>query len=300
MIRLHFVTLGNNDDLYGSLVMKATTNAWIGFLLLALNGTAYSQAQPWYAEYFAWHSEAASPVAPAQVFYQAPAFTQWESQLSHNWGDASPVPFMDSDFFAVRWQSTQYLNAGCYVFSASVDDGVRVFVDGILITPESEWRVWSMRSVQGTACVESGNHHIMVEYFERQGQAAISLFWQTNHTPPPILPTQASIRLECLPVWTEHSPYYVKVFRVEGNGSQTPIPQIRPDGSMNPNGVWANNGGVLQLEPLTSQQTYRLIFGRGADHLEEQYLFLQAGQNSSQLGGSRIQANEKAALPGCW
>lgn len=280
--------------------MKATTNGLVSMIVLALSATAYSQSQAWYAEYFAWHAEAASSVAPAQVFYQAPVFSQWEYQVSHDWADGSPAPYMDSDFFAVRWQSNQYLSSGCYVFSAAVDDGVRVFVDGKLITPESEWRVWSLRSVYGSICVDSGNHHIMVEYFERQGQAAINLQWQADYIPPPIVPTNASIRLECLPVWTENSPYYVKVFRVESNGSQTLIPQVRPDGSMNPNGVWANNGGVLQLEPLTSQQTYRLIFGRGADYLEEQYLFVQGGQNSSQLGGSRIQAHEKASLPGCW
>lgn len=269
--------------------------------VIGMGATQSFAASPWYAEYFNWRHYSDSLNAPRQVFFEAPVLARWESSIASDWGSGSPASEVGNDYFAVAWHKSEYFDAGCYQFNAWVDDGVRIFVDGRQISNEFEWRIWSQRDVTAKVCLTAGDHHVRAEYFERDGQALMFLNWHmTSSTQPPVVVDSAGIRMGCLPVWTEHSPYYVKVLRIESDGvTQTVVPQVRPDGSTNPNGVWANNdlkGKALTIQPLAPFRTYRLIFGRGADHLAVQDIYLQPGTSHSSLGIQHVSWQEKASL----
>ncbi len=51
--------------------------------------------------------------------------------LDFNWGLDAPAPGINPDNFSVRWTSTQSFAApGTYLFTAQVDDGVRLYING--------------------------------------------------------------------------------------------------------------------------------------------------------------------------
>ena len=45
---------------------------------------------------------------------------------------------MGSGNFSVRWVKTQNVSAGIHTFTATADDGVRVYLDGTLVI--DQWR----------------------------------------------------------------------------------------------------------------------------------------------------------------
>lgn len=96
--------------------------------------------------------------------------------LDYNWGDGSPAPgVVNNDFFSGRWVGSFYFEAGDYTFQANVDDGVRMFIDGIRVID-----AWSdgYKEVSNVFYgVGEGNHQITVEYYERTGGAALRAWW---------------------------------------------------------------------------------------------------------------------------
>lgn len=114
-----------------------------------------------------------------------PVLQRNDPQIDFDWGVHSPGPGVDSDNWSVRWTRTQYFDAGTYRFTATVDDGVRLWVDGYLVI--DEWWEHPVRSFSGDIALTAGNHSLKVEYYERGGYAVAKLSWQkvTEPVPPP-------------------------------------------------------------------------------------------------------------------
>src|SRR5687767_11997280 len=96
--------------------------------LMLLAGPALAQGpQPqhtdptWQASY--WNNTTLTGTAAVQ---------RAEVTINYNWGGGSPVTGINSDEFSARW--TKYIDepAGSYRFTATSDDGVRVWLDGDL------------------------------------------------------------------------------------------------------------------------------------------------------------------------
>jgi len=112
-----------------------------------------------------------------------PVLQRNDPQINFDWGVHSPGPGVDSSDFSVRWTRTQYFDAGTYRFTATVDDGMRVWVDGYLVI--DEWWVHPVRSFSGDITLAAGNHSLRVEYFERGGFAVAKLSWERVSAPVP-------------------------------------------------------------------------------------------------------------------
>jgi LysM repeat protein len=102
-------------------------------------------------------------------------FVRTDPQINFDWGNGSPGTDMPKDLFSVRWISTQYFADGLYQFNATVDDGVRIWVDGNLVV--NEWFDHAGTIAKGTMNIAAGNHTIKVEYYEKGHQAKISVTW---------------------------------------------------------------------------------------------------------------------------
>lgn len=104
-----------------------------------------------------------------------PVLQRTDANLNFNWGYGSPHGSVSADNFSARWTQTVYFNAGTYRFSATADDGVRVWVDGTKIID-----IWydhpAITSVVDVP-IGAGNHTIKVEYYERGGAALVALSW---------------------------------------------------------------------------------------------------------------------------
>jgi hypothetical protein len=99
-----------------------------------------------------------------------------QAPLDHNWGESSPAPgVVNNDFFSGRWVGSFYFEAGDYTFQVNVDDGARLYIDGIRVID-----AWSdgYKEVSNVFYgVGEGNHQITVEYYERTGGASVRAWW---------------------------------------------------------------------------------------------------------------------------
>ena len=119
----------------------------------------------------------------------APAIVQDVAAINFNWGTGSPHPAVQSDNFSARYERTINFAQGNYRFSASYDDGIRVYIDGQLII--DDWNAGSARTSTADRTL-SGNHAITVEYFESTGLASLSFSWaiiDSSSPAPPSTPT---------------------------------------------------------------------------------------------------------------
>ena len=61
-----------------------------------------------------------------------PALTRDDAAISFDWGQGAPATGLPVDGFSVRWTRTLQFDADVYRFSLRSDDGVRLWIDGIL------------------------------------------------------------------------------------------------------------------------------------------------------------------------
>jgi hypothetical protein len=111
----------------------------------------------------------------------APALQRSETNLDHDWERGSPHPNVVSDGFSARW--TRYLDtpAGDYRFTATSDDGIRVYVDNDLII--DEWNDHAAKTVSAEKRLGAGHHWVVVEFYENGGHAVAKLSWEPASAP---------------------------------------------------------------------------------------------------------------------
>jgi hypothetical protein len=105
-----------------------------------------------------------------------PVFVRNDSTIDFNWGTGSPGPGIPNNDFSVRWTRSLSFDEGNYRFVATVDDGVRVWIDGDLII--DQWRDTSLTTYTAERRVSGGVHTLRVEYYDSQNVAAIRFYWE--------------------------------------------------------------------------------------------------------------------------
>jgi PA14 domain len=114
----------------------------------------------WKGEYF-----------PNMTLGGLPALTRDDAALSFDWGQGAPASGLPVDGFSVRWTRTLNFSAGVYRFSLRSDDGVRLWIDGILQI--DEWHNSGGQTFTRDVQLSAGNHSLRIEYFENTGGALI-------------------------------------------------------------------------------------------------------------------------------
>lgn len=92
----------------------------------------------WTAQYFNNTSLAGSPVYTETL----------PGGINFNWGAGSPNALVPIDNFSARFTSVQSFYAATYEFVVSSDDGVRVFVDNVLVLDRFYGRVLTTDAFQ--------------------------------------------------------------------------------------------------------------------------------------------------------
>ena len=105
----------------------------------------------------------------------APAVTRSDAKVDFEWGHGSPAAGIPSDGFSARWMRSVPFPVGTYRFTATSDDGIRVYVDQRLII--DEWRDQSARTFSTELALAGGPHEIVVEYYENAGVATAKVWW---------------------------------------------------------------------------------------------------------------------------
>ncbi|MEK7833232.1 MAG: PA14 domain-containing protein, partial [Acidobacteriota bacterium] len=107
-----------------------------------------------------------------------------DGALNLAFGDNSPnstcgVP---ADNFSARYTREVSFQGGVYRFQLFGDDGIRLYVDGVLKI--DKWFNQSETKYEADIALTAGNHTLRVEHYEAAGAASARLFWNTlNYYP---------------------------------------------------------------------------------------------------------------------
>jgi len=116
----------------------------------------------WYAQY--WENTTLSG---------PPFSTGFAAAIDNRWGLGRPLEGQDT--FSARWTQRAYFPAGVYRFVATMDDGMRVWVDDVLIIDAFGQSV--EHTVSKDAPISEGRHNVRVDYQDLGGVATAVLNW---------------------------------------------------------------------------------------------------------------------------
>lgn len=116
--------------------------------------------------------------------------TRTDPAIDFAWKENSPHTSVPPNYFSVRW-SGQVLPrySERYTFHVLSDDGVRLWVDGILVI--NQWIDQPPTEHSSTISVELEAerwYSIQLEYYERAGGATIKLYWSSRSQIKEIIP----------------------------------------------------------------------------------------------------------------
>ncbi len=105
-----------------------------------------------------------------------PAATRMDPAISFDWGLQAPMTGLPRDYFSVRWTRTATFEQGTYVFCATSDDGVRIYVGGKLVV--DAWHGSNSVTYCNELAMTAGTHPVIVEYYDAQAFALIRVWWE--------------------------------------------------------------------------------------------------------------------------
>ncbi len=118
-----------------------------------------------------------------------PVLVRSDRAINFDWGSGSPQPgVVNNDNFSARWTRTLNLPSGIYRFRATVDDGVRVYVNNQLVI--DQWRTGPAATFTSADVQLSGRTSLRVDYFDATDLARVQVVYergggaQPTPTPP--------------------------------------------------------------------------------------------------------------------
>jgi len=111
--------------------------------------------------------------------FDTPMFQRDDTVIDFNWVNGTPDPSLGNDNFSIRWTGTIWPEFDeTYTFYATADDGVRVYVDGVLVV--DDYTVHAAREASGTIALTANvSVPLVVEFFEAGGQASVVIEWSS-------------------------------------------------------------------------------------------------------------------------
>lgn len=113
-----------------------------------------------------------------------PTVIRGEAQPGANWGLDAPLPSIPANQWSARWTTTLNLAGGDYRIRAFADDGVRVFIDGVAVI--DEWHIARGEEYVVTRTLSTGNHNVVVDYYESGGVAFLEFAIDPLEAPDPV------------------------------------------------------------------------------------------------------------------
>lgn len=195
-----------------------------------------------------------------------PTLIQSEASPNHNWGAGSPVASIPADNFSARWTSVQTLEAGTYQINVQADDGVRVYVNGVLYI--DQFHLASAQVYSANVTLPAGAHTFVIEYFESGGVAFLTYsLTKISQPPPPVVnPTGASAVVTAFRLNVRATPDPVngtillkisknELYPVVGRNSNTTWVQINVGGTVGwVNARYVNLSNMQNVPVVTATQ----------------------------------------------
>ncbi len=139
--------------------------------------------QPWYLyTYFngAKRTGLTAEYFDNENFKGDPVMTRVDRMIEFDWETGSPAKGIPDDHFSVRWSG--YLRSpesGLFTIGASIDDGVRIYLDDSLIVDQWTWGSKRLESVK-VRLRKGQSYKIRMEYYEGTYTASAQLGWDVR------------------------------------------------------------------------------------------------------------------------
>jgi regulation of enolase protein 1 (concanavalin A-like superfamily) len=173
----------------------------------------------------------------------APVLTRLDSTVNFDWQTGSPATVVPVDGFSARWTGTVTPRfSENYTFAPTSDDGVRLWVNGVLLV--DNWTDHAPTEVSGSIKLVAGQPaDLKMEYYENFGGAVAQLRWSSPSQVKEIVPATA---LSTAPLNVNKPPIAVDDSAVTNESTAVTIPVLAndsdPDGG--PNALRVNEVGV--------------------------------------------------------
>ena len=114
--------------------------------------------------------------------------------------DNRQVPGIGAVEYSARWQGEILLpTAGAWDVQATVDDGVRILIDGTSLLPDAAWGLHPPTTFTAPLTITAGWHPVVIDYLQDQGLAKLSISCVPHGQPPTAL-TLDRLRCHGLPL----------------------------------------------------------------------------------------------------
>jgi PA14 domain len=108
-----------------------------------------------------------------------PVHERYDNAIDFDWGEGAPSKHVDDDNFSVKWRRNVHFEPGVYRFTATMDDGMRVYVDDQLVI--DSWTDSQEHTMTNDVQISGGDHQVKVDYYEVGGNAVAKVNWQLIH-----------------------------------------------------------------------------------------------------------------------
>jgi hypothetical protein len=128
------------------------------------------------------------------VYYDNTDFTaakvsRMDGSINFDWGNGTPDPRVAPDTFSARWTgrvTPRYTQT--YTFYTTSDDGVRLWVNGVLLI--DNWTDHGPTENSGTIALTANKAYaIKMEFYENTGGSVAKLAWSSASQPKEIIPS---------------------------------------------------------------------------------------------------------------
>ncbi len=167
----------------------------------------------------------------------APVLTRQDPSIDFEWNAGSPAPVVNVNNFSARWTRTQIFGGGTYTFTTTTDDGVRLYIDDVMIM--DNWQDQGMFPADSvTVDIAAGEHEIVMEYYDNQFDAIAKLTWSFVPGEPTPTPTPTT------------GGYNAAFWNTPTAGSAPAIPVTAPDVTRVDTAIDYDWGDVSPIAPI--------------------------------------------------
>lgn len=129
----------------------------------------------WNAEYWSYGS-GGSNCRETNIHDKADGTGAWQTThtaLAFDWGDASPHQSVAANFCA-RYRTIMAFEASKYIWKLRKDDGIRIWVDGVLTADAWGWNYYNANEFTSEFTItEAGQKEVLIEFFDSGGAALL-------------------------------------------------------------------------------------------------------------------------------
>jgi len=116
--------------------------------------------------------------------------TRLDQTIDFNWGNGAPDSGMGANRFSIRWVGKIMIPAAdTYTFYLLLDDGGRMWIDGVNLV--DEWHTQTPTEHSGQIALTEGLHDVRIEYYENTGGAQCKFRWSSSSISKETVPHSA-------------------------------------------------------------------------------------------------------------